>query len=553
MGDGTLLGRLGEISLLWESPRRSSSHRLDPDLAEHLRVPDFIDAIAPTPRVRRTIESILAEPYADSERRDDTARRAVRARRRSVIEDFVEHDELCVVVRTLAERVAEISMHGESERDRDLLSLVRRLGDLTLLVEIVRELRGVLCRCGDTLASPALCDIRRILTDADGDAQFMRLVEELPAMRAGVRERRSVTIGVNLDDRLRPREAVLLSINESEYSEHGSLDRIGAALFGADNPYRARTGLHKNVPPADWHGGGSAAGSSRTGDPDRFPLAPLFRDLDDLITDLTRPLARALKRFNTLQVGILTRIVGELEVYAAAAETIRRLKSGGLPVCFAEYGEGCVARELYDPVLALGCGTIDVCTNDVELFRRANVAVLTGPNDGGKTTFLRAVGLAHLLAEAGFFVPASSAVITPGTLLASHFAGGESEDFEAGRFAREVAHIGALLEACDERTLVLLNETFSSTGVSDALELARDTLTVIARRGAKALFATHLHDLPARMDDDGTERSGADGVAESVTIRPDRLYRVVRGLPDRRSLARDVARKAGLDFDRLLS
>ncbi len=551
MGDGTLLSRLGEISLLWKTPRDRSSHRLNSDLADHLRVPDLLEAITTKPRIRRTIESILAEPYADSGRHDETVRRTLRARRRNIIEDFVKHDELCAVTRTLGERVSEISMHGENDRDRDLLSLARRLGDLTLVVEIVQELRDVLSRCGDTLASQALRDIRRTLTAADDDAQFARLVEELPAMRAGVRERRSVTIGVNLDDRLRPREAVLLSINDSEYGVRGSFDRIGEALFGADNPYRVRTGLHRNAPPADWRAGDPAAGGSRTGDPDRFPLAPLFRDLDDLITDLTRPLARALKRFNTLQTGILAGIVGELEVYAALAETIGRLRRDGLPVCFAEYGEGCVARELYDPVLALGRRGVDVRTNDVELFRRANAVVLTGPNDGGKTTFLRAVGLAHLLAEAGFFVPAASAVITPGITLSSHFAGGERQGLEAGRFAGEAADVGELLESCNAESLVLLNETFSSTGVSDALELARDTLTVITRRGGRVLFATHLHDLPSRMN--GDARPGEDGVVESVTIRPDQLYRIVPGLPDGRSLARGVARKAGLDFDRLLS
>jgi hypothetical protein len=60
---------------------------------------------------------------------------------------------------------------------------------------------------------------------------------------------------------------------------------------------------------------------------------------------------------------------------------------------------------------------------------------------------------------------------------------------------------------------------------------------VIAERGARALFATHLHDVPQRVD------------GLSLTIRPTHLFRVTEGTPDGRSLAREVAKQAGLDFD----
>ena len=125
--------------------------------------------------------------------------------------------------------------------------------------------------------------------------------------------------------------------------------------------------------------------------------------------------------------------------------------------------------------------------------------------------------------------------------IATHFAGGESEQLEDGRFAEEARTLARTLESVTPGSVLLLNETFSSTGSSDALELAGELLDLLRRRECLVLFATHLYELPARLGD----------TAESLTIHPEQPFHIVPGRPDGKSLAKEVARNAGLDFDAL--
>ncbi|MFW5694063.1 MAG: MutS-related protein [Alkalispirochaeta sp.] len=515
------LAELADFSVLWDATSRPvRPHPLDTLVSEDLRLPQLIEQITSSPSVRRDVESVLASPTSE----------AVRRSRTEITADFARNDALRSVVSNLRDRVAEIQTVGEREQDRDILKLVWRLGDLSLFVESLDTLRTTLDECGDGVESARLQELRALLHHLDSDAQVSRLRRELPQLREGLRDRRSVTVGINLDDRLRPREAVLLSVNEEEYRSGGVLDALGESLFGRDHSYRPRTTIRKNTAPGDWSG------------PAR--LSPLFEELDQLLRDVSRPLARALKRYNSVQLSWLRRLVEELSVFEAIAQLEVRLAAADLPTTTATISKDgrFEVEELYDPLLAvnrIGTDEASLVLNDQTLFADSPLAIVTGPNNGGKTTFVRAVGIAQLFGQAGLPVAARSATVLEQTNVVTHFAGGEGAEPVGGRFAQEAAQVASILSRCDERTLVLLNETFSSTGVSDALELSQELLEVIASRGARALFATHLHDVPQRV------------AALSLTIRPKNLFRVIQGVPDGRSLAREVAKEAGLDFDAL--
>ncbi|MEX2444969.1 MAG: hypothetical protein WD492_15315 [Alkalispirochaeta sp.] len=513
------LSELAQFSLLWDPAARPERPAvLDLTVSEDLRLPQLIAAITSSPSVRRDVESVLAVPASE----------AVRHSRTEITADFVRNEKLRSVVATLHDRAAEIQTVGEREQDRDILKLVWRLGDLSLFVESLDTLKSTLDGCVESVKSARLNELRELLHRLDSDNQVSRLRRELPALQDGLRDRRSVTVGINLDDRLRPREAVLLSVNEEEYTSGGVLDALGESLFGTDHSYRPRTTIRKNTAPSEWAG--------------PAPLSPLFEELDHLLRDVSRPLERALKRYNSIQLSWLQRLVAELSVYESISELELRLQAAGLPTTTADISSdgSFAAREIYDPLLALnqiGPEEPSIVLNDQTLFAETPLAIVTGPNNGGKTTFVRAVGIAQLFGQVGLPVAAQSASVLEQTKVVTHFAGGEGAEPVGGRFAQEAAQVAALLAHCDDRTLVLLNETFSSTGVSDALELSQELLEVIAARGARALFATHLHDVPQRVE------------GLSLTIRPKNLFRVIQGTPDGRSLAREVAKQAGLDFD----
>ena len=557
MSDGEIerssfLQALTRFSLLWPTatpPDYTKRAAFDPTTVTDLRIDHFIAEIAPSAEVRRGVERLLATPVDE----------ATRAARRAILADFTTSQPLREAVGRLHERAMELQMVAEEVRERDILTLVRRLSDLELVVEVLDLLHAALNTEDRSITSSKLREFARVLDDARRDPQVAALRHALPEMRAGLRERRSVTVGINLDARLRPREAVLLSINDKSYTDGGSFDALGSAIFGRRNPYRARTTLHRNTAADDW-----LAPSGSAGTPESVPLAPLFAELDSLLSTLTKPLARALKRFNTVQVTWIRRLIDELTVCAAVAEYRLRLEAAGFSVCDADStatASSLSVRGLYDPVLALdriarGGGANDVRSSSVDLFHSQTTVLVTGPNDGGKTTFLRAVAHAYIAACAGLPVAARAmtlpaAMVGSGARVLTAFAAGESVNLNAGRFAAEAARVADVVRRGEPRSLLILNETFSSTEGSDALALAEELLDILRERDIRVVFATHLHELPCRL---AAPPGGGDGLsvtAESVTIRPDRPYTVVPGLPDGRSLAREVARKAGLDLDAL--
>jgi DNA mismatch repair ATPase MutS len=124
------------------------------------------------------------------------------------------------------------------------------------------------------------------------------------------------------------------------------------------------------------------------------------------------------------------------------------------------------------------------------------------------------------------------------------FAQGESLERDGGRFRREAQRIASILETARPGTVVILNETFSSTAAYDALDLAEELVAYLADARCSVLLATHLHDLPRRLRERGVP-------ALSLAIGRSAAFRVDVAEPEGRSHARAVARAAGLDFERL--
>jgi DNA mismatch repair protein MutS len=494
---------------------------------------------------------------------------AARRERRAVLTDFAAIRELGELVERLYPRLSELQTTGDRETDRDLLKLVWRLGDLALIVEIVEEFETTFTAIGERLTATSLRRLAAVLEGAGQDPAFRTLRTTLPGLRDGIRNRQSVTVGVNLDDRLRPVEAVLLEIHGTRFESAGVIETVGRSVLGNDSQYRTRRRFHISETPP--------------GTPPRtsVPLAPLFQDLDEMLRGQTQRLARGLRQFTAIRTETIAGLLRELALFDRLARGMQTLRTAGYPVTIPSEesatdnstggGSSDTAEivDVYDPVLAfrrIRTHGPPVVPNALAHHSTTRPAILTGPNNGGKTTFVRAVGIAHVLYRAGFFVPAAAfslaapavpetppgpeAATGPETApgpdatratIATHFAGGESEQLEDGRFAEEARTLARTLASVTPGSVLLLNETFSSTGSSDALELATELLELLRHRECLVLFATHLYDLPARLGDS----------AVSLTIHPDTPFRIVPGRPDGHSLAKEVARNAGLDFDAL--
>ncbi|MBF6170727.1 MutS-related protein [Nocardia blacklockiae] len=189
-------------------------------------------------------------------------------------------------------------------------------------------------------------------------------------------------------------------------------------------------------------------------------------------------------------------------------------------------------------------GDAEVVCNDLRLSGRERVMVVTGPNQGGKTTFARAFGQLVYFAGLGCPVPARTACLPLADRLCTHFERAEQATDPDGRLAEELSRIRDTLEAATADSVIVLNESFSSTSTADAVRIGRDVLDRIVERGTVAVWVTFFDELA---------ETGPGTVSMVAATDPDdpsrRTFRIERRPADGHAHAVVLAERFGLTRD----
>ncbi|HEX5370509.1 MAG TPA: DNA mismatch repair protein MutS, partial [Dehalococcoidia bacterium] len=239
------------------------------------------------------------------------------------------------------------------------------------------------------------------------------------------------------------------------------------------------------------------------------------------------------------------RTAAEIDVFSALAETAAR---HGYVRPVVGDGERLVIHDGRHPVVEQTLGDGRFVPNDTQLDSgEAQIVVLTGPNMAGKSTYLRQVALITLLAQAGSFVPASSAEIGVVDRIFTRI--GAQDDVSRGEstFMVEMLETAAILRGATRRSLILFDEVGRGTSTYDGLAIARavvEHLHARPERAAKTLFATHYHEMTALAATLPRVRNQSVAVTEQDG-RVVFLHRIVDGGADR-SYGIHVAELAGM-------
>ena len=501
--------------------------------------------------------------------------------RSGVFEDMLRHPEIRTHMTELLESIQtfyEFRVLRRREDDGGIWDLVHRLGEYHDYIVTVEKLRE--CLADQDLRSEGMQKLRDNVEAIYRDNAFAALKKDVEEMRVDASQMKSLTLGINLNERFEAVNMGLISVNAKPFTQSGLLRNFLSAVSPKEEVR----------PEADWDGKYTYYPASRVPGEDRIggaveatallrnPIAVMSlsavpkadgsstvtRQVDTaatmLMTRISRKLRTTLAKYMNVSVRDIADLVPELTFYTRWAEYIEKCRAEGygfsrpevLPE--AERAASVEAKGFYNLKLIDAERPENVVKNDLAFDEEKRVYILTGANRGGKTTITQALGQLFLMAQSGISVPAESFRYDPADFVLTHFPADEDKTLDLGRLGEECRRFREMFAKSTEKSLILLNETFSTTSFEEGYFIAVDAVKAILQKGTRTIYNTHMHKLAKELD---TEINVDPGKGKAVSLVAEtkdgkNSFRVRIAPPEGKSFAREIAVKYGVTYEALV-
>ena len=205
--------------------------------------------------------------------------------------------------------------------------------------------------------------------------------------------------------------------------------------------------------------------------------------------------ANALAQSTDHILSFFTMLRTELAFYVGCLNLHEHLTQKGAPLCFPVPAPSSEREHafhgLYDVCLALAMKR-RVVGNTAQADGK-DLVIITGANQGGKSTFLRSIGLAQVMMQCGMFVPAESFCANICERLFTHFKRKEDATMNSGKLDEELSRMSEIVDHITTHSLVLFNESFAATNEREGAEIARQIVCALVEKRIKVFFVTHLY------------------------------------------------------------
>lgn len=500
--------------------------------------------------------------------------------RSGVFDDIMKFPQLRSGLTELLDRIDFLKTYGSFSKVSDasgVWELMHRLDEMRDYIDTVESMYKLLTET--PITSQGFKELRDFTGEIYNGDGFSKLKEDIYALKADVRNLKSVTLGINLNERFEAESIGIVSINKKPFTRADIISNFAGYIMNKDTVnedcdwnedygYRPAKGDElKRLFQAAVNFKASmnselyafAFARSVSGEPAEGVMQYMDSIANQLLNKSVKKLKAVLTGTTELDINTLSGMIPELMFYVRWAEYIEQLMGLGLkfskPVVSSD--TAMEAKGFYNMKLATAAvkepsRVSTIVPNDLVFDRKRTIYILTGANRGGKTTLTQGIGMLFLMAQAGLYVPAESFTYRPADMIFTHFPADEDKTMDLGRLGEECSRFKEIYGEATGDSLILLNETFSTTSFEEGCYIAHDAVRALRRKGARTIYNTHMHKLGLEIGDFNSEPAAGEVASlRMVNDGKERSYKVIEAPPEGMSYARDIAEKYGVTFEAL--
>lgn len=469
--------------------------------------------------------------------------------REQLFSDFLACPALSELFEYLTEQLSavdELRKIPDSASDNE--SQLYAIKEVELYIDLITNAYTRLNEFSDSLSSRAVLSLYGYLKDVYQSEEFTALKNGVGQLEFSVKNIRSLTVGINLDASLFPYEAGIVSINDEYFRSGDILSRF--MRMDSSNEMTTLVPL-------------SAVSKAMSKKERQVSNIAFGGTIAKIVGGNFRSWRKMLNTYFSLGTMHFVELLPELKFINRATKMLEAIRTAGLPLCTPQVcpkeEKRFDAKGLYNPVNAVDLKSLDadcrIVLNDITFDENGKLYVLTGPNQGGKSIFVKAVGIAQLMFGLGLPIAATSISISPADRIFTQFPISSGSSVDLSRFGEECARLQKMMTYITPYSLVLMDEILSSTDSSEAQVIGQEILTALAIIGCRGILATHLHGLSQKVPEInsyGNTVSKTDNLVMGIDSGK-RTYLLYRRPPDGKSYARDISEKYGLSIENILS